>query len=86
VLTIGSIQSEVKDETLSVGIYPNPVSDHLRISNLVPGTSITLVDSYGRIIYSAEANEEEMQIDLRANDAGLYYLKAGEKSYKIIKK
>ncbi|MDD4821045.1 MAG: CotH kinase family protein [Bacteroidales bacterium] len=86
VLTIGSIQSGAKDETISVGIYPNPVSDVLRISNLAQGTSVIIVDSYGRIIYSGKADEEEMQIDLRGRDAGLYYLKAGDKSYKIIKK
>ncbi len=86
VLTIGSIQSSADDEAISVGIYPNPVSDFLTISNLVPGTPVMIFDSFGRTLYSEKAKEEQMQIDLRGNDAGLYYLKAGDKSYKIIKK
>lgn len=86
VLTIGSIQSGAEDESISVGIYPNPVLDILTISNLSPGTSVMIFDSFGRTIYSEKAEDGEMQLDLRGKDAGLYYLKAGDKSYKIIKK
>lgn len=86
VLTIGSIQSGAEDETISVGIYPNPVSDILTISNIVPGTSVMIFDTFGRTIYSEKAEDGELQIDLRGKDTGIYYLKAGDKSYKIIKK
>jgi len=86
VFTVGPIQSGAEDETISVGIYPNPVSDILTISNIAPGTSVMIFDSFGRTLYSEKAAEEQMQIDLRGKDAGLYYLKVGEKSYKIIKK
>ncbi|MBX7052876.1 MAG: T9SS type A sorting domain-containing protein [Flavobacteriales bacterium] len=65
---------EVPKDIVLPRIYPNPTMQWLRVENLSVGTVIELADSYGRHINQFVAAQDNMQLDLSAYEAGLYYL------------
>lgn len=70
---------------LKLNIYPNPVSDLLIISNLVSGEVVTVYDQQGRLLHQQRADMDAMAIDFAEYSSGLYIVKAGNRTEKVIK-
>ena len=67
-------------------LYPNPVKDKLKISDLKPGVSVSLYDSKGRcMIPELAVQSQNLSIDFSPFESGIYLLKIGEKTTRIIK-
>ncbi len=58
----------------SIIAYPNPVTDVVRIDNMVVGSTNTLVDQLGRVIMTFEARNTSITLDLSQLAHGLYIL------------
>lgn len=56
-------------------IYPNPVSDHLRIQqNSDEAVTIKLIDAAGKTIQEFQTSEDQIMIDMADLNTGLYFL------------
>jgi len=61
-------------------VYPNPVKDFLIISNLNPGTDISLYDITGKLVIKQQmTGSGDQRLDLKALDPGAYLLKLQDK-------
>lgn len=87
VVSIDAVQDLKKIE-----IYPNPVSDELKIANLseVGNVDVFIVDLNGKIVINLEASEIENYSEFRLNvsnlDSGVYFVKIGSETLKFVKK
>ncbi|MDD4821043.1 MAG: CotH kinase family protein [Bacteroidales bacterium] len=71
---------------LKLNVSPNPVSDLLIISNLVRGEVVSIYDQQGRVLHQQRADMDAMAIDFADYASGLYIVKAGNRSEKVIKR
>jgi hypothetical protein len=69
--------------TLPAPAYPNPTHGTLHLPHLTPGTAITITDALGRPSLQA-ALPASGTLDLSALPAGLYLVRAGEATTKLI--
>ncbi|MFT4877656.1 MAG: putative ribosome quality control (RQC) complex YloA/Tae2 family protein, partial [bacterium] len=81
---IGLIEKEISN----IKIFPNPTSDFLSIKNdkkVEMNYKIISID--GRTIIQGKSSKQNMQIDLRSLDAGMYFFhqNTGAKSISFIK-
>jgi hypothetical protein len=67
----------------AIVVYPNPVQDELRITNyeLRDGEAIRILDLSGRTVMTAKRNT----IRVSSLPAGVYFVKAGNQTAKLIK-
>lgn len=66
--------------------YPNPVSAYLLIKTNQPGIkSYQLLDVLGKEKFSGSFSSNSFEVNLAALAKGLYFLKIGDQSYKILK-
>ena len=71
----------------SVVVQPNPVTDHLTISNLPQGSkTIILQDIHGRTWCSANTDGESVKIDLSNLPNQIYFLHIKSEGQNIIRK
>jgi len=55
-------------------IYPNPAQSQVSIDNLEVGSTITIFDVSGKIIYTASANNSIAEINVSAFVSGMYFV------------
>lgn len=65
-----------------VSVYPNPTDDFLYINSSSDNTTVSIVNSVGRIVY--EGNEQK--IDVSEFPSGIYFLKKDNFNEKFVKK
>ena len=77
---------QASDKT-SIFPYPNPVRDAFIINNLPPESSVEIYDMSGKLVKSQYISilQNNMTINVANLPAGVYLVKAGELSCKIIK-
>jgi PKD repeat protein len=70
----------------NVKIYPNPTANQLTVDNgqLIIG-KIQILDITGKLIKTVIANEAKQSIDIRGLEKGIYFVKVGSQTKKIIK-
>ena len=61
--------------------YPNPAHDKIYIEG---SGEITIIDNFGKIILKENSNKRQRIIDIKDFDSGVYYLKVGSSTQKII--
>jgi hypothetical protein len=69
-------------------IYPNPVSDFMRITNLNgerPGEIIQLYSAMGKVLGTYKVAGNDFQIDVSELPSGIYFLKVGNQNTRFIK-
>lgn len=86
--TQSSVQSIHLQTQLS--LYPNPFRDKISLFGFqAPLSSLTLMDHNGREIQSfrtiVSSSRKELMLDLSDLTAGIYFLKLGNQTYKLIK-
>src|SRR5690606_32101722 len=73
------------DESFIAGLYPNPVTDFLNVTNISPGTLVSIFTMDGRGIREEQLGFTQ-KVDLTTLNKGFYILKIGEiGSFKIYK-
>lgn len=70
---------------LKLNVIPNPVSSLLIVSNLLPGETVTLHNQQGQLLWQQRAELDAMAIDFSGYAPGLYIVKAGNRTEKVIK-
>lgn len=74
----------IEKETANIEIHPNPTSDFLSIKNdekVEMNYKIISID--GRIISQGKSSKQNMQIDLRSLDAGMYFFQQNTEAKSI---
>jgi hypothetical protein len=60
----------------NISIYPNPSANkQVNIDNLMPETSISIIDAMGRVVYSKEQAEGNIQLNLNSLNQGKYLIR-----------
>lgn len=68
-------------------IYPNPSSDFIRIkSEEIGEKSFVLLDMRGKQLISGNFRDNEFELDIQQLNEGIYFLKIGSRSIKILKR
>ena len=71
----------------SISIYPNPSSGIYTISDAQHATSVTVTDALGRLIMtSAMKDQSTRQIDLSAEESGVYFFKFTSDNGSMVRK
>ena len=84
-----SITSNSADKN-DITIYPNPTNDVVWVKSSAnisqqEQKQIDVFDTQGQQLYSTPQKENIQQIDLKYYENGMYYIKIGNQSYRIIK-
>ena len=80
------VLSVVKNELLSVALYPNPTSDFLFVNGLKTTTSYKIYDNLGRTIKADNITNTSNKIDVQLLPKGMYFLVLdGHKAKSFIK-
>ncbi len=66
--------------------YPNPIDSYLSITNHSKNKSIIIFDINSKIVYESDLNLGNNRFDISDLNTGIYSVKIGEKTFKIIKK
>ena len=66
--------------------YPNPIDSYLSITNHSKNKSIIIFDINSKIVYESDLNLGNNRFDISDLKTGIYSVKIGEKTFKIIKK
>lgn len=74
--------TEISQETIMV--YPNPVNDVLHIHGAT-GSNMILYDLRGQVIISQKLHSDHELVDLSALPWGVYAIKIGNKTLRIVK-
>ncbi|WMJ74053.1 T9SS type A sorting domain-containing protein [Cytophagaceae bacterium ABcell3] len=67
--------STLKEETMSIKVYPNPVQDVLTITMLDHIHGLEILSHHGKSVQNIEVEGKEARIDVSHLSAGLYLLK-----------
>lgn len=77
---------EINVNNISYTLFPNPFNDKINIAMLVsPDCSFQIFNTLGATIYSGRTEKGKAEIDLSNQPAGVYFVKAGTATKKIIK-
>ena len=74
--------TETKNNLLKV--YPNPAKDHVVISNISKGENISVYDLSGKMLFQTKSSGNSLNINTSTYKNGLYLVKVGENTTKII--
>lgn len=83
----GSLSTSIERSpatTRDPDVFPNPTHGPLRLSKFVPGTQIRLIDATGRTSFNDRLGSDGT-LDISALPAGLYTLRLGAISLKVVK-
>ncbi len=77
--------------TTKLVIYPNPVTDILRITGLEKGNNvIKIINVLGQIVWSTNSSSPEISLNIGHQPAGMYFIhiesNGKESTYKVLKK
>ena len=71
--------------TQGIGIYPNPSAGQITVSGKEALGNISICNSVGIIVYQNNTNALQQNIDISANEPGLYLVKVGNQTSKLVK-
>jgi len=69
----------------TVTVYPNPFNNKLTVLNAETGKTIQVFNCLGACIYTTLVESEKTEIDLNSQPVGVYFIKTGLNTIKIIK-
>jgi hypothetical protein len=82
-----TIITDVQNEGLasSVKIYPNPNNGTFNISSTSELGNVTVFNSLGFVVYQTNVSAKQLNIELPSKEAGIYFVKVGNRMTKLIK-
>jgi hypothetical protein len=79
--------SEIKKEANGIKIFPNPVSDQLKIeSDLYLIKEIKIVDLPGKTVYQSKVNNKQSIIDINDLTPGIYFIQIVDEQKNVVNK
>jgi surface protein len=69
----------------AIGLYPNPSTGQVTISSNDALENIIICNSVGTIVYQTNTNSIQQNIDFSNNEPGLYLVKIGNQTIKLVK-
>jgi len=73
----------------AIRIYPNPVKDVLTIESDAADLNISIIDIYGKTVYSGTRSSADSKLDVQNLNSGIYFVKLSgtnfSKTVKIVK-
>lgn len=82
---INTAAPELLQQT-STTASPNPTNGNLRLTNVPQATTILLVDATGRTVLTTYLQQgRDAVLDLSSYPAGLYLVRAGERSFNVVR-
>lgn len=70
----------------SILIYPNPSKDKVTIEAELKGATLTLIDVFGKTVFSEIQKENKITLDLSAFPSGIYFLRTEGLGQKYVSK
>ena len=70
----------------NINIYPNPAKDYVILTNLSGDSQITITDLNGRMRYYQTASSNQVEIDIRQLEAGVYNINVIKNNIVLSKK
>lgn len=81
----GTGLQDVQSSSNEMSVFPNPSTGNLYFSDVAESASLEIYDSKGRLVLITNVLSENPQIDISGLATGLYFIKSGHKSARIIK-
>jgi len=76
----------VSEKWNSSSAYPNPTTGSIRLTNIPQGTTLQLYDATGRnLLITTQRKRQDAILDLGTYPAGLYFVRAGDRSFTIFR-
>jgi hypothetical protein len=69
----------------SISVYPNPVRDWVTVRRALAGTMVQVVSLQGRVVARVSSDGNDVLIDMSRFAPGVYLVKAGSATIKVIK-
>lgn len=79
-----SLDDIVENQTAEVEIFPNPINDRLNIKG-ANGMKISIFNALGQVVYEINSNNDVITIETNRFDNGVYFVKVGDTTSKIVK-
>lgn len=71
---------------VQITAYPNPTTGSIRLTNIPQGTTPQLYDATGRnLLITTQRKGQDAIFDLGTYPAGLYFIRAGDRSFTIVR-
>lgn len=70
----------------AIGVYPNPATDFITVTNLPSDAKIELADSYGRVVFQKFTAESTCKIDVSKVITGFYYVRISTDAQNVVTK
>ena len=71
-------------DAVNIKVYPNPAVSYVEISGLIEGEDLILFDIIGNKVIHKKVESRKEQIDLSSVKSGIYFVKTGDRTLKII--
>jgi photosystem II stability/assembly factor-like uncharacterized protein len=72
--TISTTTSINEQELNNISIYPNPANSTVSVSNVIVGSTVTIVDVMGKRVYSTKAVNTTVDLSVEALSNGIYFI------------
>jgi len=69
-----------------LNIYPNPCHNTLLINNIDQNQTVELYNIFGQLLWSEMPTDSHLQVDMQSLPDGIYVVKSGTRSVKVIKR
>lgn len=79
-----STPTTIQENTNNINLYPNPTSDHVMIEVGSIPSQLVLMDIQGKVIREELITNKTHLMDISALDKGIYFVRIGEFSSKLI--
>jgi hypothetical protein len=66
-------------------LYPNPANNNVQLVGIEKGISVEIYDLTGRQIFKDKAQSDKMEISVSKWNAGVYLVRAGGKTLRLVK-
>lgn len=66
-------------------LYPNPANNNVQLTGIEKGTSVEIFDLTGRVVFRDKALSDKMEIAVSKWNAGVYMVRAGGKTMRLVK-
>jgi len=77
--------TEVQNITNTFSVYPNPSNGTFSITSTSELGNVSLYNSLGTMIYQNTTSAKQLNIELPSKEAGIYFVKVGNKMTKLVR-
>lgn len=78
------LKSEMKDD-FDFQLFPNPFQEKFILSGIIGNQIVTLYNALGEIIFIRETNTGNFEFNMQEQKPGIYFIKIGAKTKKLVK-